>query len=556
MIPARNRRAQLARRGAVWLSALALGVLAALAAPVTVASAATTYQPTTDVVRTAAGQVAAAADSTAQLRVFKAIPFAAPPVGALRWKAPQPVTAWTGVRRSDSFSAACFMGNRPFGAIGSILYQQSETQSEDCLYLNVWTGAPAASSDKRPVMVLVHGGGYLLGAGSQPNYNGSGLAAKGAVVVTLNYRLGPLGFLAHPQLSAESPDHVSGNYALQDVLAVLRWVQTNIAAFGGDPGNVTLFSESAGSGISSVLLGSPAAQGLFHRLMLASLGSLPAGADSPTLAQAEAAGQSWADRLGATDLAALRTKSPQELMAASGSVNAPVVDGLLWPDQLDRLFSRGAIHNVPLLLGWNAHEATPYPPFATTLATYHTTATTRYGSLAAQFKAVYPVSSDADVQAMAYDPMRDSFFAWQPWAIARAHAARQQASTYLYHFTRQPPYYPWQHFNEQDPPAKYGAYHSLEQVYFYNNLDRSAPARPYTAVDRQLADVASSYLVNFARTGDPNGNGLPLWPAFTGAGSPAQQLGEAIGPMTVPSRPALDFFDTFYRQTLGRPLPF
>lgn len=514
------------------------------------------YQPTTDVVTTAVGSVAAAADSTASLRVFKAIPFAAPPVGALRWKAPQPVTAWTGVRRSDSFSAACFMGNRPFGAIGSILYQQSETQSEDCLYLNVWTGAKVASAEKRPVMVLVHGGGYLLGAGSQPNYNGSGLAQKGAVVITLNYRLGPLGFLAHPQLSAESSDKVSGNYALQDVIAVLKWVQTNIAAFGGDPSNVTLFSESAGSGISSVLLASPATSGLFHRLMLASLGSMPAGANNPTLAQAEAAGQTFATNLGVTDVASLRAKSPQEVMAATGAINAPIVDGAIWPDQLDRLFAQGAIHNVPLLLGWNANEATPYPAFATTLAAYNTTAAARYASMADQFKAVYPVSSDADVQAMAYDPMRDNLFAWQPWTIARAHAARQQAKTYLYHFTRQPPYYAWQHFNEQDPPSKYGAYHSVEQVYFYNNLDRSAPARPYTEVDRRIADVASNYLVNFARTGNPNGSGLPEWPEFTGASSSAQGLGDAIGPLAVPSRPALNFYDAFYSQALGRALPF
>jgi para-nitrobenzyl esterase len=514
------------------------------------------YVAATDTVAVTGGTLAAAADSSASLRVFKAIPFAAPPVGALRWKPPQAVTVWTGVRRSDSYSAACYMGTRPAGAVGSILYQQTEAQSEDCLYLNVWTGATAGANEQRPVMLLIHGGGYQLGAGSQPNYNGSGLAAKGAVVVTLNYRLGALGFLAHPALTAESADAISGNYALLDVIAALNWVKNNIGTFGGNPNNVTVYSESAGSGIASVLLGSPRAAGLFQRMMLASLGSMPAGSNSPTLAQAESAGSTYATALGAATLADLRAKSPQEVMAGALSIVAPIVDGVVWPDQLDRLFATGAVHDVPLLLGWNADEGTPYPPFATTLAAYDATATARYGSLAAAFKAVYPATTDAEVLAMAFAPMRDNLFAWQPWTIARAHANLARAKTYLYHFNRRPPYYADQHFTQQDPPEKYGAYHSLEQVYFYNNLDRSAPPRPYTALDRTLASSASSYLINFARNGDPNGSGLATWPVFAGASSQAMILGDTIAAGTVPFRPALDFYDTFYTQALGRALPF
>jgi para-nitrobenzyl esterase len=176
--------------------------------------------------------------------------------------------------------------------------------------------------------------------------------------------------------------------------------------------------------------------------------------------------------------------------------------------------------------------------------------------MAAQFQAVYPVASDSEVRAMAYQPMRDSLFAWQPWTLARAHAAQRKSSTYLYHFTRRPAYYPGQKFNEQDPPAQYGAYHSLEQVYFYNNLDRSAPPRPYDATDRRIADAASTYLVNFARTGNPNAANAVAWPAFTGASSPALFIGDSIAAAAVPSRPALDFFDAFYTQALGRALPF
>ena len=518
------------------------------------------YTVAGDTVQLNAGVLAASAESTGALRVFKAIPFAAPPVGALRWKAPQPVFSWTGVRRSDAFSAACYQGNRPAGLLGAILYQDPGVQSEDCLYLNVWTGAAPAAAEKRPVMLLLHGGGYQLGAGSQANYNGTGLAAKGAVVVTLNYRLGPLGFLAHPELNAESAQQVSGNYALLDAIVALKWVQANIAAFGGDPSNVTLYSESAGAGLSSVLLGSPLAANLFHKLVTESLGSLPAGCPNTTMAQATAAGSTYARNLGAADLAALRAalraKTPQELMAGTGSVIAPIVDGVVWPDQLDLLMAAGTIHDVPMLLGWNADEGTPYPPFATTLAGYEATATARYGALASQFKQVYPVASDADVLAMAYAPMRDSLFAWQPWTLARAHAARRKAKTFLYFFNRRPPYAAGQKFNEQDPPEKYGAYHSLEQVYFYNNLERSTPARPYTDLDRQIAATASSYLVNFARVGDPNASGLPAWPEFTGPASQTMAIGDTIAPAPVPFRPALDFFDAFYTQSLARPLPF
>ena len=521
------------------------------------ADAAREYLAARDTVAVTGGVVAASVGSSPALRVFKALPFAAPPVGALRWKVPQPVVAWRGVRRNESFAPPCVMGVRPGTFPGAILNQDVAPQSEDCLYLNVWTGAAPGTADKRPVMLLLHGGGYLVGAGSQPNYDGGGLARRGAVVVTLNYRLGALGFLAHPALSAESPDRVSGNYALHDAIAALRWVQANAAAFGGDAGNVTLYSESAGAGLASVLLASPLAKGLFHRLVLESFAALPAAAPTPTLAQAEAAGTVLAATLGAADLAALRARAPQEVIAAAGAINGPIVDGHVLPDQLDILLRDGRIHDVPLLAGWNADEGTPYPPFATGLAGYEAAAAARFGPRAPQFRQAYPVSSDADVQAMGHAPMRDGLFAWQPWTVARAHAARGRSKTFLYFFDRRPPYFPDQKFNELDPPSRYGAYHSLEQVYFYDNLDRSAPPRPYDAVDRRIADVASGYLVNFARTGDPNGGALPRWPAFDSAASgQTMGIGDTIAPRAVPFRAALDFFDAFHSRALGRPLPF
>ncbi|ABK06936.1 MULTISPECIES: carboxylesterase/lipase family protein [Burkholderia cepacia complex] len=514
-----------------------------------------TYASASDRVQVTGGAIAAATDSTSTMRVFRGIPYAQPPVGPLRWKPPQPVSAWSGVRNSDRFSSACVMGNRPAGQPGSILFQSTEPQSEDCLYLNVWTGAAAGAQEKRPVMVLVHGGGLQLGAGSQPNYRGAGLASKGAVVVTMNYRLGALGFLAFPALSAESADHVSGNYGLLDVIAVLKWVKHNIAAFGGDAGNVTVYSESAGSQLSSVLLASPPASGLFHRIVIESLALLPAGASNPTLAQAEAAGQAFASGLGATALDQLRAMSATDIMKGTDTVISPVVDGKVFPDQLDTLYAQGKVEKVPMLVGWNQNEATPYPPFATSLSTYNA-AVTSYGASADAFRSVYPVSSDSDVLAMAYSPMRDNMFAWQPWTVARWHAAKGGAATYLYFFTRHPPYYANQSYSGQSSPEAFGAYHSLEQVYFYNNLDVGVPARPYTDTDRHIADVSSSYLINFARTGNPNGSGLPQWPAFTGTARQTMEIGDAIAPTSVPFTNAFAFWDSYYTQKLDRALPF
>ena len=514
------------------------------------------YDACLDVVSVSGGTLQAAADSTPALRVFRAIPFAAPPVGALRWRAPQPVVPWQGVRNCDHFSAAPFTVDRPAGRPGSILFQRSERQSEDCLYLNVWTGAPVGEQhDKRPVMVLLHGGAYQLGSGSLPNHDGGGLAQKGAVVVTLNYRLGPLGFLAHPALSAESEDSTSGNYALKDAIAALQWVQHNIAAMGGDPGNVTLFSESAGSGMASILLASPLAADLFHRVVLGSLAAFPAGKPNPTLAQAQAVGQHLADQWGATDAVTLRNLSPQTLMAEPGTLVGPIVDGVVLPDQLDRLYATSQTHPVPLLLGWNADEGTPYPPFANTLDTYNANANTQFGDMASEFRGLYPANCDADVQAMGHAPLRDNLFAWQIWTAARAHSAQKRAATYLYFFSRRPPYHPGQGFSGQSSPEAFGAYHSLEQVYLYNNLDVGVPARPYTPVDRQIARTASDYLINFARNGDPNGHHLPTWPRFEQTSCQAMELGDAIAPIAAPFRPALEFWDRFYTQRLGRPLP-
>jgi para-nitrobenzyl esterase len=517
-----------------------------------VGRAAAGYDARTDVVEISSGLVAATRDSGPDIRTFKAIPFAAPPVGGRRWQPPQPVSPWEGVRRSDNFSAQCMQ--RPPN-LRSILYQASESMSEDCLYLNVWTGA-SSPAERRPVMAFFYGGSNTSGSGSQPDYNGKGLASKGMVVVTFNNRLGPFGFLAHPELTQESANYASGNYALLDQIAALQWVQANIAAFGGDPANVTIYGESAGAYNESVLLASPLARGLFERVVAESAAAFGEGSPNIILADAEQAGVAFATTAGATSLAELRALHASDLLQVAGAWGA-VVDGYVLPDQLDQLYASGQIADVPLLVGWNANEATPFPPFATTLAEFQDKAQRIYGVMAPQFLALYPVMSDADAQQQAFGPMSDGHFAWQAYTLARAHQATSRSKTFVYYFTHVPPWYPDQHFSQLDPPSSLGAYHSVEQVYFYNNLD--VRPRPYTAADRTLADLTSSYLVNFASSGDPNGGPRALaarWPAFESTGERVMYLDESIAPGPVPFRTAFDFFDAFYAHKLGHPLSF
>lgn len=515
------------------------------------ASAPSVYDAGTDVVQVSGGSVAATRDSGPDIRTFKAIPFAAPPIGDLRWQPPQPVIPWNGVRRADNFSPPC---TQPGGDPRAIFYLSSEVSSENCLYLNVWTGA-SSPSERRPVMVYFYGGNNVTGSGSQPAYNGKGLASKGAVVVTFNYRLGPLGFLAHPELTEESPNQASGNYGLLDQIAVLQWIQTNIAVFGGDPANVTLYGASAGADDESVLMASPLARGLFQQVVAESGGYFPRANPNPALSGAEQAGLAFATAAGAASLADLRTL-PATSLTAIPSAWGPVVDGYALPDQLDRLYASHQAADVPLLVGWNADDGTPFPPFATTLDEFQGKAQQVYGDTAPQFLALYPMASDADAQKQASAPYGQGVLAWSAYTLARAHQANSTSKTYVYHFTRVPPWYPEQHFLGQDPPSNFGAYHTAEQVYFFNTLD--AIRRPYSDVDRTLSDVASSYLVNFATSGDPNEgarSGLPTWPTYDQRAGRVMDLGDAIAVAPVPDKSVFDFFDAFYTRQLGRPLP-
>lgn len=379
------------------------------------------------------------------VRSFKGIPYAAPPLRNLRWKPPQPPVPWDGVRAMDQFGPPCIQPDprkREF----------PQGNSEDCLFLNVWTAANSADA-RLPVMVWVHGGSFTIGSGSKPEFDGSALATKGAVVVTLNYRLGALGFMAHPELTRESGHGASGNYGLLDITAALEWVRRNIASFGGDPDRVTLFGQSSGSMCIAILMASPHAKSLFHRAIGQS-GGLNTG-EYRTLARRE---QSYAKLFGDASLSDLRGMAAEEI-ATKAAGNA-FIDGWLLPDDPTRVFERAEHIDVPLLVGSNRDE------------------------------------DDADRRARTI----------QEWAQLAAKPGKSKA--FVYYFTHQPPAEPGASTTEGGT-----AVHSAEIPYVFGNLIGD---RAWTDSDRRLSQIMSSYWVNFAANGDPNGAGLPHWPAFEG----------------------------------------
>jgi para-nitrobenzyl esterase len=480
------------------------------------------------------GKITGTTGFAAEVRVFKGIPFAAPPLGAHRWRAPQPVARWSGVRAATEFGPRCTQGGPP----GANAPAPPPT-SEDCLYLNVWTTAENASA-KRPVMLWIYGGGFFAGAGSEPRYGGEGLARKGAVVVTINYRLGSLGFFAHPELAAESERHVSGNYGMLDALAALQWVQRNIARFGGDPENVTIFGESAGANMVAALVGSPAAKGLFRRAIAQSGAWMGLGmAPMTTLARAQEAGAQAVTESGAKSLGDLRSMPAAEVFQKIRG-GGLVVDGWLIPEDLSLTFNASRQNGVDVLLGSNKDEGTFFPRPGLTPDQFAGQARQRFGVLADGFLKIYPAANDEQAQRSYLASFSDEA-AWHMRKFAELQAKRG-GNAYVYYFTRVPPSPP-------DRPSR-GATHVAEIPYMFDNL---AAGPPWTDVDRRLADTMSSYWVNFARSGDPNGTGLPTWPAYRdGAGGKVQNLGDTVTTEAATASVAatLAFFDSAYQQLL------
>ncbi len=462
-----------------------------------------------------AGQLGGSTASSDGVRVFKGIPFAAPPVGELRWKAPQPVAKWTGVRDASKFGNVCIQPagptTGPQARLNIAVLPDSPPLSEDCLYLNVWTGA-AATSEKRPVMVWFFGGAFTEGAGSVPLYDGDALARKGVVVVTMNYRLGPYGFFVHPALTAESPHKASGNYGLMDMLASLRWVQSNIAVFGGDPANVTVFGQSAGAMAIASLVASPESKGLFHRAISQSGAwmGLSMSAGMAKRAPAEEAGLKAATDAGVTTAAQLRAMSTADVTAKFRSAGM-IVDGWVIPEDPTATFLAGRQNAVDVLVGSNKDDLTFAGVRPVTPQQLEEGARARWGDLAGEYLKVYPHATDAQAAASSAETSNDGTF-WHMRLYADLQAKKGN-NAYLFYFAQNPPSRP------NDPPLL--ATHAAEVPYAFNNLgktplfpDRSIPElSAASAPDRKVADQMSSYWVNFARSGNPNGPGLPTWKA-------------------------------------------
>ena len=466
------------------------------------------------------------------LTIYRGIPFAAPPVGDLRWRAPQAAVKWEGVRQATQFGPKPIQGSR-----------NGSDMSEDCLYLNVWTPAKSAN-DRIPVLVWIYGGGFAGGSTSDPVHTGEKLAKKGVVLVSVAYRVGQLGFLAHPELSAETTNRVSGNYGLLDMIAGLQWVKKNIAAFGGDPDKVTIFGESAGGIAVSMLCASPRAKGLFHGAISQSGGSF--GPPRPTtfpgenlkrLADAERAGEAYAKSAGGASIAELRKIAPDKLPAGRGlGMSWPIIDGWVVPDDQYKLYAAGSYNDTPILVGYNSDEGASFSP-PKTPEDYLAGVKTRYGKFADDLIKAYPVGTKT-VPKTARDLARDAAFGWHTWCWARLAAQTGKSKVFYYYFDQHPEY------PEGSPRAGYGSPHGMDVAYVFQHLNPSNPQ--ITKTDLEISEAMSTYWVDFARRGDPNGEGVPAWPAFSDSNPVVMYFGQTPHAGPVPSAESLKVLDAYF----------
>jgi len=462
-------------------------------------------------VMTQQGKVEGKMSPDGGVREFLGIPYAVPPLGPLRWKPPQPGLKWRRVRSTTSFGAHCMQPT-----IYADMIFRDPGQSEDCLTLNVWTPAKAKGA-KLPVMVWIHGGG-LPGGSSEPRQDGEHLAHKGVLVVSMNYRLGIFGFFALPALAKESPRHAAGNYGLMDQIAALQWVHRNIAAFGGDPENVTIFGESFGSISASVLLASPLTKGLFARAIGESGGAFTNFSPTPQIV-AQRQDQDFAQAaFGNSNLASLRQVSAAELLKAStakttgdDTIFVPDVDGDVLPESVEAIYAGGKQAHVPLLAGWNKDEGgTVDPAERPALESLKEMASKQFGSRSGEFLDAYAASTDAEAVRVLEDYAGDAFIAHSTWAWLEAQVKTGNAPVFHYHFDLGSP-------GDPNHPASIGVFHSDDIEYVFGNLDSRKGAH-WRPEDYQLSELMQNYWINFARTGNPNGPNLPDWPGYNAAG--------------------------------------
>ncbi|MGN6423141.1 MAG: carboxylesterase/lipase family protein [Asticcacaulis sp.] len=487
-----------------------LSTTALIAACMTFLTGASAFagQPT-DPIAVTGGQIVGSDDGA--LRTWLGIPFAAPPVGKLRWREPQPVVPWTGIKTTQTFSPAC-APNADW---------LPNAKSEDCLYLNVW--APE-NAKNLPVIVWFHGGGYYGGTAAQPVFDGANLAKHGAIVVTLNYRLGIFGFFSYPELSAESPYKTSGNQGIEDQIAALKWVKANIAAFGGDPERVTIMGESAGGETVGILVASPEAKGLFQRAIAESgndaLPIDPSENDQFDLSVAENKGVDFASAVGAKSLSDLRAMSVEDLKKQAWSPRT-VVDGHVLKEDLTTVYRLHHQNDVPLLVGWNAEEGKDLAPEILgtsefTAANFHALVKKLLGYEPNQaLLAAYPAQTDAQAKA-SLNQLTNDWWGWRMWYWAGLQARYGASKPYIYYFA---------HYPAQAEPCYYGCGigHGAEIQYVFDHLDWEQ--RPWTAQDRKLASQLAQTWVTFAATGAPDAEGLPTWPAFDGSDASIFRIG-------------------------------
>jgi len=474
--------------------------------------------------------------------VFRGIPFAASPAGDLRWKAPQPVKPWAGVLMADSFAPAPVQPR--------VQWMGDFNMSEDCLYLNVWT--PAVSSKANlPVMVWIYGGGFSNGATSLPMYNGENIAKQGVVFVSVAYRLGALGFLAHPELSAESETGTSGNYGLLDQIAGLKWVQDNIVAFGGDPANVTIFGESAGAISVSILCASPLTKSLFEGAISESGGSFAPvgdnrdnGAYMPSLKGSEQLGVEFAKRMGAENIAELRATPYEKWLSDPLSQMGgfwPTVDGYVIAGDQYKLYQEGKYNDVNVIIGTNSDEGSMFVR-PTDPRQYAETIRSRFGPLADRALELYPGHDSLEVYHSLSDIFRETAFAWPSYTWSNLQSETGKSKVFVYYFDqfRPVPLFP-------NGPAQKGAAHSFEMAYVFGHLDQNTAQKP-TDEEQALSDIMIKYWTDFAKSGDPNGQGLPEWPVYRKGEKTVMYLkGAQPTPIAEPNLDKLQFMNDYFK---------
>lgn len=484
------------------------------------------------IANTNAGKVAGFKEGN--INVFKGIPFAAPPVGELRWKAPQPIKPWSGVKDCIQFAASPMQFDPvPFMCWSEEFLIPKKPIDEDCLYLNVWAKNTAT---KKPVLVYIYGGGFVSGGAGCAIYDGKEMAEKDVVFVSINYRVGVFGFLAHPELTNESGYGASGNYALLDMIASLKWVKENIAAFGGDPNQVTIAGQSAGAFAVNHLCASPLAKGLFKGAIAQSGGSVLTSALRPTtsLQQAENMGLDFAKKLNARSIEDLRKLSAQNIFNAKQGLTYPIEDGYVLPSSIADIYANGKQNDVALILGWNLDDKVTGPPVKA--EAYKQQLQKQFGTNADKVLQYYPATNDVIAAASQDNLSRDGFFGVQGYAWANAQLLKGKSNVFVYNFNRKLPSY--------SAASNFGAFHTGEVPYVFNNL--KTVNRPWEEIDIQLADQVSNYWVNFVKTGNPNGTNLTIWPAYNTQKEQVLIINKQTEAKLMPFKEGLQILSTIY----------